>query len=151
MNRIQSIGLAFVATLAVGMDVWFFVSRCEFSPAVHVLGTVIAVALQIFAVCIPVVMACVFSDASRRAQWRALGVALLACFLSLPLMEMAFVYGDSVGKAKGHLSVGYRCRLPLFPAGGFTDKSLPRTLERNAPEQGGGAHAQSGVTDPRSG
>ena len=38
----------------------------------------------------------------------------LACLLSLPMMEAALVYGDSIGKDKGYPSAGYRC----LPAGG---------------------------------
>ena len=129
MNRTDSIGLALFTTIAVGMDGWFLASRCEYSPPVHVAGTAVALLLQLTAISVPLVMNHLFSDASQGARLRVFGFTLLASLSSLPLMEMAFVYGDTMGKAKGYPSVGHQCRSPIFPTGGLPNKAFQRTLE----------------------
>src|SRR5688500_5067224 len=102
MKRTESIGLALCTTIAVGMDSGFMVSRCEFSPPVHLAGTAVALLLQLSAVSVPLLVNRFFDDASQRARIRVFGFTLIACLASLPLMETAFVYGDTMGKEKGY-------------------------------------------------
>jgi hypothetical protein len=128
MNRTDSIGLVLFTTISVAMDGWFLASRCEFSPPVHVTGTAVALLLQLAAISVPLVMNYLFVDASLNARIRVFGFTLLACLMSLPMMEMALVYGDSMGKEKGYPSVGHRCSLPIFPTGGPPNKRLQPTL-----------------------
>ena len=129
MNRTESIGLALFSTIAVGMDCWFLASRCEFSPPVHVTGAAVALLLQIAVISVPLVMNHLFSDASVDARIRVFAFTLIACVVSLPMMETALVYGDSMGKEKGYPSVGHLCGLPTFPTGGLPNNAFQRTLE----------------------
>ncbi len=109
MKKIERSGLLTFATLAVIADVWFAVSRCSFSSEIHSSALALGALLQITSVAIPIMVNRYLSDQTPRYRLRFLILGALVCFWSLPVMEAAVLYGDSVGKEKGFRSVGSQC------------------------------------------
>jgi hypothetical protein len=109
MNQIERSGLLTFAILAAVGDVSFAMSRCSFSPEIHVSALGLGALLQTTSVAIPLVVNRYLADRTPRYRLRFLILGALVCFWSLPVMETAVLYGDSVGKEKGFRSVGFQC------------------------------------------
>src|SRR4051812_24659542 len=109
MKRIERSGLLTFAILAVVADAWFSMSRCSFSPEIHIFAFALGALLQATSIAIPLIVNHYLTDQTPRYRLRFLIVGALVCFLSLPVMEAAVLYGDSVGKEKGFRSIGFQC------------------------------------------
>jgi hypothetical protein len=119
-----------VVVVAVLADGYFVVSRCVCSPQIHAVGLAVGLLVQTAAVSIPLVVNRLFHDSELRVRLRAVGIGLFACILSLPLMETALLFGDSIGQVKGFPSSGYTCDYSrLFPDGMPPNKLLHPTCE----------------------
>lgn len=118
MNRTEAIGLTLFVVTSVAMDTYFLISRCASSPQLHASGAAVGLLVQVAAVSGPLVVNHLFHDSTLKVRLRAFGVGLLACVASLPLMETAVLFGDSIGQSKGFPSSGYACEYSrLFPDG----------------------------------
>ena len=118
MNRTESIGLVLFAGIALAMDGWFLASRCASSPPLHASALAVGVLLQAAAIAVPLLTNHFLGDHSLKVRLRMFAVGVFAGVISLPLMETALLFGDSIGEAKGFASAGYRCDYSrLFPDG----------------------------------
>ena len=124
MNRMEAMGLVLFSTIAVGADAYFFLSRCAFSPVLHLTGTAIGLLVQAAAVSIPLCVHRLFHDSEVKVRLRAFLFGLFACLASLPLMETAVLFGDSVGREKGFPSRGYTCDYARFFPDGPANKRV---------------------------
>lgn len=109
MNRTELIGLVIFTTFAAAIDGLFLVARCASSPPLHVTGVAVGLTLQLAAVAMPLVTHRILADESLKVRLRMFAVGLFACVLSMPIMETALLFGDSIGKGKGFPSAGHSC------------------------------------------
>ena len=134
MNRTEATGLILFTTIAIGADAYFFVSRCECSPQLHLVGAAVALLVQGAAIAIPFAVNRHFHDSALKVRIRAFATGLFVCAVSLPLMETAVLFGDSVGRVKGFPSTGYTCDYSRVFPDGVPNKRVQATCETHAPD-----------------
>jgi hypothetical protein len=109
MNPIEAIFLAASLSISIGIDGWFLSARCDESPAIHLTGAVVGIALQAIAVSMPILVNGFLADESLRRRVKALWLGLASCLISILVMETSLLYGDSIGEGKWYLSKGLQC------------------------------------------
>jgi hypothetical protein len=130
MNRTEALGLFAFSLIAAVSDAYFVISRCSCSPEIHAAGFAAGLLLQVAAVSVVIAVHHILHDSEFKVRVRALGIGLFACVVSLPVMETAILFGDSIGREKGFPSSGYTCNyLRLLPDGVPPNKLLHATCE----------------------
>ena len=110
--------------VALAGDVYFLGSRCECSPEIYASGVVVGLLVQAAAISIPLIVDHLFHDSACIVRLRAVGIGLLVCIGSLPLMETAILFGDSIGQRRGP-SMGYTCGYSRV----FPDRMAPSKVQ----------------------
>src|SRR5689334_19043451 len=106
---VQRMALLALVPAVGGFDLWVVASRCPLSPPLHSTATLVACALQVIAIGLPILVERRFDTETARFRVRGAVIAVVCFLFSMPLFETAVLYGDSIGQGKGYRSVGLRC------------------------------------------
>src|SRR5437868_1463018 len=111
MHRLEYCTAAFLAVVAIALDIWAFMSRCPASPAVNVSTLSFGLVVQAIAISFPLVRGAWFETASEKHGLKIIALALVLFVGSVMAIRYSVLYSDAIGKPNYFKSAGLACRL----------------------------------------
>lgn len=107
----EKITLVLLSLFSIGIDVWAFHSRCDLSPKVNLSMMLFAVTIQSIGMAFSYASYRVAAESFNLKFRRFLFVMALSLVgTSIPLVQFAVLYSDTIGHRNWDKSIGLQCR-----------------------------------------